>query len=120
MHCLFTRAYLFMTIINVHAGKLWVSHALHFIRTRMTLFSVDISHANIFLSFYFVFFISSTCSRASDFGLMKADRNGRITDFLEKPKGENLKSMVHSLSLTPKMNNYLMICSDNVAFLLHN
>jgi len=44
-----------MTIINVHAGKLWVSHALHFIRTRMTLFSVDISHANIFLSFYFVF-----------------------------------------------------------------
>ncbi|CAN6165699.1 unnamed protein product [Urochloa humidicola] len=32
-------------------------------------------------------------SRASDFGLMKADRNGRITDFLEKPKGESLKSM---------------------------
>uniref|UniRef100_A0A0D9WX85 Glucose-1-phosphate adenylyltransferase n=1 Tax=Leersia perrieri TaxID=77586 RepID=A0A0D9WX85_9ORYZ len=32
-------------------------------------------------------------SRASDFGLMKTDRNGRITDFLEKPKDESLKSM---------------------------
>ncbi|TVU39866.1 hypothetical protein EJB05_13309 [Eragrostis curvula] len=33
-------------------------------------------------------------SRASDFGLMKTDRTGRITDFFEKPKGENLKSML--------------------------
>uniref|UniRef100_A0A0E0E9I9 Glucose-1-phosphate adenylyltransferase n=1 Tax=Oryza meridionalis TaxID=40149 RepID=A0A0E0E9I9_9ORYZ len=32
-------------------------------------------------------------SRASDFGLMKTDKNGRITDFLEKPKDESLKSM---------------------------
>lgn len=77
----------------------------------MALFSVDISHTNIFISCYFVV-ISSTFSRASDFGLMKADRNGRITDFLEKPKGENLKSMVHSLPLTSKTNNYLMICLD--------
>ncbi|CAL5066242.1 unnamed protein product [Urochloa decumbens] len=38
-------------------------------------------------------------SRASDFGLMKADRNGRITDFLEKPKGESLKSMQVDTSL---------------------
>jgi hypothetical protein len=29
---------------------------------------------------------------------MKADRNGCITDFLEKPKGESLKSMVHALT----------------------
>ncbi|KAL5197689.1 hypothetical protein ABZP36_001201 [Zizania latifolia] len=32
-------------------------------------------------------------SRASDFGLMKTDRDGRITDFVEKPKDESLKSM---------------------------
>ncbi|OEL31374.1 Glucose-1-phosphate adenylyltransferase large subunit 2, chloroplastic [Dichanthelium oligosanthes] len=38
-------------------------------------------------------------SRASDFGLMKADRNGRITDFLEKPKGEDLKSMQVDMGL---------------------
>ncbi|XP_066389580.1 glucose-1-phosphate adenylyltransferase large subunit 4, chloroplastic/amyloplastic-like isoform X2 [Miscanthus floridulus] len=38
-------------------------------------------------------------SRASDFGLMKADRNGRITDFLEKPKGEKLKSMQLDMGL---------------------
>lgn len=38
-------------------------------------------------------------SRASDFGLMKADRNGRITDFLEKPKGESLKSMQVDMDL---------------------
>ncbi|CAD6220507.1 unnamed protein product [Miscanthus lutarioriparius] len=38
-------------------------------------------------------------SRASDFGLMKADRNGRITDFVEKPKGENLKSMQMDMGL---------------------
>ncbi|KAF6159723.1 hypothetical protein GIB67_029981 [Kingdonia uniflora] len=32
-------------------------------------------------------------SRASDFGLMKIDKSGRICQFLEKPKGEDLKSM---------------------------
>lgn len=31
--------------------------------------------------------------RASSFGLMKIDRQGRITDFAEKPKGEALKAM---------------------------
>lgn len=31
--------------------------------------------------------------RASDFGLMKIDSNGRVTDFSEKPKGEALKAM---------------------------
>ncbi|WOK97989.1 glucose-1-phosphate adenylyltransferase large subunit 3, chloroplastic/amyloplastic [Canna indica] len=32
-------------------------------------------------------------SRASDFGLMKIDYNGRVISFSEKPKGENLKAM---------------------------
>lgn len=32
-------------------------------------------------------------SRASDFGLMKIDSEGRITEFAEKPKGEALKAM---------------------------
>lgn len=31
--------------------------------------------------------------RASDFGLMKIDEKGRITDFAEKPKGEDLEKM---------------------------
>jgi glucose-1-phosphate adenylyltransferase len=31
--------------------------------------------------------------RASDFGLMKIDNNGRVIDFSEKPKGEALKQM---------------------------
>ncbi|MBW4520560.1 MAG: glucose-1-phosphate adenylyltransferase [Scytolyngbya sp. HA4215-MV1] len=31
--------------------------------------------------------------RASDFGLMKIDTEGRVIDFSEKPKGENLKKM---------------------------
>lgn len=31
--------------------------------------------------------------RASDFGLMKIDRNGRVIDFSEKPKGEALRQM---------------------------
>lgn len=32
-------------------------------------------------------------SRASDFGLLKIDETGRIRQFLEKPKGDNLSSM---------------------------
>ena len=32
-------------------------------------------------------------SRASDFGLMKIDENGRIVEFAEKPKGDALKAM---------------------------
>lgn len=41
--------------------------------------------------------------RASDFGLMKIDDKGRIVDFSEKPKGEELKAMrvdTKSLGLT--------------------
>ncbi|TVU45216.1 hypothetical protein EJB05_04692 [Eragrostis curvula] len=32
-------------------------------------------------------------SRASDFGLMKIDDNGRVVSFSEKPKGDDLKAM---------------------------
>ncbi|KAF6170868.1 hypothetical protein GIB67_015820 [Kingdonia uniflora] len=46
-----------------------------------------------------VFFNLSTCSRASDFGLMKIDKSGRIFQFLKKPKGENLKSMQADTSI---------------------
>jgi glucose-1-phosphate adenylyltransferase len=41
--------------------------------------------------------------RASDFGLMKIDSQGRIIDFSEKPKGDDLKAMrvdTQSLGLT--------------------
>lgn len=40
-----------------------------------------------------------SCSRASDFGLMKIDETGRIHQFYEKPKGEGLKAMVATLAL---------------------
>ncbi|HIK54262.1 MAG TPA: glucose-1-phosphate adenylyltransferase [Synechococcales cyanobacterium M55_K2018_004] len=43
--------------------------------------------------------------RASDFGLMKIDRNGRVIDFSEKPKGEALRQMqvdTTVLGLSPK------------------
>ena len=33
-------------------------------------------------------------SRASNFGLVKIDRGGRVTHFSEKPTGVDLKSMV--------------------------
>ncbi|KAK4283684.1 hypothetical protein QN277_000609 [Acacia crassicarpa] len=32
-------------------------------------------------------------SRASDFGLMKIDNNGRIISLSEKPKGKDVKAM---------------------------
>jgi glucose-1-phosphate adenylyltransferase len=51
--------------------------------------------------------------RASDFGLIKIDGNGRIMDFSEKPKGDALKQMAVDttvLGLTPeqaKQNPYI-------------
>ncbi len=42
--------------------------------------------------------------RASDFGLMKIDKTGRVIDFSEKPKGDTLKQMAvdtTTLGLTP-------------------
>ncbi|MBD1823295.1 glucose-1-phosphate adenylyltransferase [Cyanobacteria bacterium FACHB-DQ100] len=44
-------------------------------------------------------------ARASDFGLMKIDQNGRVIDFSEKPKGDALKAMqvdTTVLGLTPE------------------
>ncbi len=44
-------------------------------------------------------------SRASDFGLMKMDEDGKIVSFKEKPKGEELESMqvdTTKLGLTPE------------------
>lgn len=43
--------------------------------------------------------------RASDFGLMKIDGNGRVVDFSEKPKGDALQQMqvdTTALGLTPE------------------
>jgi glucose-1-phosphate adenylyltransferase len=51
--------------------------------------------------------------RASDFGLMKIDDNGRVIDFSEKPKGDALKQMqvdTSTLGLSPeeaKQNPYI-------------
>jgi glucose-1-phosphate adenylyltransferase len=51
--------------------------------------------------------------RASDFGLMKIDDNGRIVDFSEKPKGDALQQMqvdTTALGLTPEqalLNPYI-------------
>ena len=42
-----------------------------------------------------------SCSRASDYGLMKIDESGRILQFAEKPKGSNLKAMVNMLLFNP-------------------
>ncbi|KAF4381705.1 hypothetical protein F8388_021333 [Cannabis sativa] len=39
--------------------------------------------------------------RATAFGLMKIDDEGRIVEFAEKPKGEQLKAMKASLTLLP-------------------
>ncbi|KAF6147031.1 hypothetical protein GIB67_036750 [Kingdonia uniflora] len=49
-------------------------------------------------------------SRASDIGLMKIDKSGRIRQFLEKPKGEDLKSMVTTISHSFLQSFYLQPC----------
>lgn len=41
----------------------------------------------------------SNVSRASDFGLMKIDKKGRVISFSEKPRGEDLKAMVNFINL---------------------
>ncbi|KAF1892159.1 hypothetical protein Lal_00036516 [Lupinus albus] len=38
--------------------------------------------------------VNGRCSHASDFGLVKVDERGRIRQFLEKPNGELLRSMI--------------------------
>jgi len=46
-------------------------------------------------------------SRASDFGLLKIDQSGKIIQFSEKPKGDDLKAMV-----------MIYFVCQNVSFLL--
>ena len=42
-------------------------------------------------------------SRASDYGLVKVDGRGRINQFLEKPKGADLKAMVITITIVFKI-----------------
>ncbi|OAY64517.1 Glucose-1-phosphate adenylyltransferase large subunit 2, chloroplastic [Ananas comosus] len=57
-------------------------------------------------------------SRACDFGLVKIDETGRIEQFLEKPKGESLKTMqvdTTVLGLSPQdANKYKYIASMGI------
>ncbi|KAK2649885.1 hypothetical protein Ddye_017374 [Dipteronia dyeriana] len=57
-------------------------------------------------------------SRASDFGLVKVDEEGRIRQFLEKPKGESLRSMQVDTTLlglsVSEAKNYPYIASMGV------
>lgn len=46
--------------------------------------------------------------RATAFGLMKIDEEGRIVEFAEKPKGEQLKAMKVIRKLKPYMLNPLL------------
>jgi UTP-glucose-1-phosphate uridylyltransferase len=46
-------------------------------------------------------------SRASDYGLMKIDGKGRINNFNEKPKGDDLQSMVSDMQVSPYTCNVL-------------
>lgn len=43
-------------------------------------------------------------SRASDFGLMKIDKKGKVLSFSEKPKGNDLKAMVIVIMLSLVIN----------------
>lgn len=43
---------------------------------------------------YLLSFMCYMVRRASDFGLMKIDEKGRVINFSEKPKGDDLKAMV--------------------------
>lgn len=38
-----------------------------------------------------------SCSRASDFGLMKINETGQVQKFCEKPKGDDLAAMVFNI-----------------------
>lgn len=56
--------------------------------------------------------------RATAFGLMKIDDEGRIIEFAEKPKGEQLKAMKvkDPLSDFSKFNYALIICLISTGF----
>lgn len=42
--------------------------------------------------------VDPPCSRASEYGLVRVDKNGRITEFQEKPRGDDLEAMVSDFS----------------------
>ena len=44
-------------------------------------------------------------SRASDYELMKIDRKGQITQFVEKPEGSDLQAMVYLQSLNSNISH---------------
>lgn len=61
--------------------------------------------------------ISISCSRASDYGLMKIDDTGRVVQFAEKPKGADLKAMVLNFtSARCLMLIFLQPSSRNLGF----
>lgn len=47
------------------------------------------------------FYGGLSCSRASDYGLMKIDDKGRVLYFNEKPRGADLESMVCLVYFNP-------------------
>lgn len=59
-------------------------------------------------------------ARATAFGLMKIDEEGRIVEFAEKPKGEQLKAMKVTLLLCfiNKACNYCILSRNNIFGLL--
>lgn len=63
---------------------------------------MKVSYTPIYWLFFFGSALHYSCSRASDFGLMKIDSTGRVIQFAEKPKGSELKAMVVQLILLPR------------------
>lgn len=58
---------------------------------------VSEDHLTVFVALVYLmslFSFSLIGSRASDFGLLKIDQSGKIIQFSEKPKGDDLKAMV--------------------------
>ncbi|XP_059593939.1 glucose-1-phosphate adenylyltransferase large subunit 2, chloroplastic isoform X2 [Vitis vinifera] len=82
------------------SGKKWFQGTADAVRQFIWLFEKHIdSDADISVSC-----LPMDESRASDFGLIKIDEMGQIRQFLEKPKGETLKSMrvdTTALGLSP-------------------
>ena len=54
-------------------------------------------------------------SRASDYGLMKIDGKGRINFFNEKPKGDDLQSMVRACS-SASLEQFIVILVNVLLF----
>jgi hypothetical protein len=57
-------------------------------------------------------------SRASDYGLMKIDGKGRINYFNEKPKGDDLQSMVSALAPLFLLRDFLFLFASGLILLL--